>query len=174
MSMLMRPNANEYPHYFESYINEVPEGEVSAFLEQQIEDAYRQFGNLSEEQGLYRYAEGKWSIKEVLGHITDTERIMSYRLLRIARGDTTPLPEFSEELFVNNANFDNRSIEDLLDDFTSVRSSTLSLISHLSDEAWLRIGTFSGQQGSARALAFIVAGHALHHFNVIRERYLQV
>lgn len=172
--MLVRPNANEYPHYFESYINEVPEGELSAFLEQQIEEARSQFGNLSEELGRFRYAEGKWSIKEVLGHITDTERIMSYRLLRIARGDTTPLPAFSEELFVNNANFDNRTIQDLLDEFAIVRSSTLYLMSHLSDEAWLRIGTFSGQQGSARALAFIMAGHALHHFNVIRDRYLQV
>lgn len=172
--MLSRPNANEYPHYFESYINKVPEGELRAFLGQQIEDAWSQLSNLSEEQGCFRYAEGKWSAKEVLGHITDTERIMSYRLLRIARGDTTPLPGFNEELFVSHANFDSRTVEDLFDEFTIVRTATLSLMNHLSDEAWLRMGAFSGEQGSARALAYIIAGHALHHFNVIRERYLQV
>ncbi|MMZ64249.1 hypothetical protein D1872_265590 [compost metagenome] len=98
---------------------------------------------------------------------------MSYRLLRIARGDTTPLPGFDEGLFVSHANFADRTVQDLLDEFAVVRTSTLSLMNHLTDEAWLRIGNFSGSNGSARSLAYIIAGHALHHFKIIQERYIQ-
>lgn len=171
--MLARPLTGEFPDHFEGYINEVPEGSVLALLQAQIEEAQASFGSLTEEQGSFRYAEGKWSLKEVLGHISDTERVMSYRLLRIARGDTTPLPGFEEELFVSHANFDNRTVQDLLDEFAVVRTSTISLVKHLTDEAWLRVGSYSGDNGSARGLVYIIAGHALHHFKIINERYIQ-
>ncbi|MNE28727.1 DinB superfamily protein [compost metagenome] len=170
--MLNKPLAGEYAEYFGGYINKVPEGQVLELLHDQIGQAREQFGSLSEEQGNFRYAEGKWSLKEVLGHIADTERVMSYRLLRIARGDKTPLQGFNEELFVNHANSDDRSVQELLEEFAIVRTSTLSLMQHLTDDAWLRTGTFSDNNGSARALAYIMAGHALHHFNIIQDRYL--
>ncbi|GIP57847.1 DinB family protein [Paenibacillus woosongensis] len=169
---LSKPQSGEYLEHFEEYIREVPEGELISLLELQPEEAMLKLGTLSDEAGNYKYAEGKWSLKEVLGHITDTERVMSYRLLRIARGDKTPLPGFNEELFVSHANFERLSIQQLLKDFTTVRKATLSLIRQLDDEAWQRAGTASGGPVSSRALAYIIAGHAIHHFRIIRERYL--
>ncbi|WP_410768103.1 DinB family protein [Fontibacillus sp. BL9] len=171
--MLEKPQTGEYATHFETYIQKVPEGNLPSLLEKQVDEVIRLLGNLSEEDGAYRYAEGKWSLKEVLGHISDTERIMSYRLLRIARGDTTPLPGFEENLFVSHAHSDRLSVNELLQDFAAVRIATLSLIRQLDDEAWERIGTFSDNPGSARALAYIIAGHAIHHFAIIQERYLQ-
>jgi len=169
---LSKPQPEEYLEHFEPYIREVPEGELISLLELQPEEAMLKLGALSNEAGNYKYAEGKWSLKEVLGHITDTERVMSYRLLRIARGDQTPLPGFNEELFVNHANFERLSIQQLLKDFITVRNSTLSLVRQLDGEAWQRVGTASGGPVSSRALAYIIAGHAIHHFRIIRERYL--
>lgn len=169
---LSKPQSGEYAEHFEDYIREVPEGQLLSLLELQPEEAMLKLGSLSEEAGSYRYAEGKWSLKEVLGHVTDTERVMCYRLLRIARGDQTPLPGFEEELFVSHANFDRLSILQLLKDFSTVRKSTLSLVRQLEDEAWLRTGTASGETVSSRALAYLIAGHAIHHFRIIRERYL--
>lgn len=171
--MLEKPQAGEYAAHFEPYIQKVPEGNLSSLLEKQVDEVIQRLGQITEEQGSYRYAEGKWSLKEVLGHISDTERIMSYRLLRIARGDTTPLPGFEENLFVTHAHADRQTVNALLQDFAAVRIATLSLIRQLDDEAWARIGTFSDHPGSARALAYIIAGHSIHHFNIIEERYLQ-
>lgn len=169
---LSKPQIGEYPEHFEEYIREVPESQLLSLLELQPEEAMLKLGTLSEEAGKYKYAEGKWSLKEVLGHITDTERVMSYRLLRIARGDKTPLPGFSEELFVSHANFDRLSIIQLLKDFSTVRNATLTLARQLDDEAWQRTGTACGETISSKALAYIIAGHAKHHFRIIRERYL--
>lgn len=169
---LSKPQPGEYAAHFEEYIREVPEGQLMSLLELQPEEAMLKLGTLSDEAGNYKYAEGKWSLKEVLGHISDTERVMSYRLLRIARGDKTPLPGFDEELFVSHANFERLSILQLLKEFSLVRSSTLSLVRQLDDEAWQRIGTASGEPVSSRALAYIIAGHATHHFRIIRERYM--
>lgn len=169
---LSKPQLGEYPEHFEEYIREVPESQLLSLLELQPEEAMLKLGTLSEEAGNYKYDEGKWSLKEVLGHINDTERVMSYRLLRIARGDKTPLPGFSEELFVSHANFDRLSIIQLLKDFSTVRNATLTLARQLDDEAWQRTGTASGELISSRALAYLIAGHAKHHFRIIRERYL--
>lgn len=171
--MLEKPQAGEYATHFEPYIQKVPEGNLPSLLEKQVDEVIQRLGQITEEQGSYRYAEGKWSLKEVLGHISDTERIMSYRLLRIARGDTTPLPGFEENLFVSHAHADRQTVNALLQDFAAVRIATLSLIRQLDDEAWARIGTFSDHPGSARALAYIIAGHSIHHFDIIEERYLQ-
>ncbi|WP_110932211.1 DinB family protein [Paenibacillus bouchesdurhonensis] len=169
---LSKPQLGEYPEHFEEYIREVPESQLLSLLELQPEEAMLKLGTLSEEAGNYKYDEGKWSLKEVLGHINDTERVMSYRLLRIARGDKTPLPGFSEELFVSHANFDRLSIIQLLKDFSTVRNATLTLARQLDDEAWQRTGTASDELISSRALAYLIAGHAKHHFRIIRERYL--
>lgn len=172
--MLTRPQDGEFFSHFQVYIDQVPEGDLLELIEQQPEQLLLELGEISEEQGNFRYADGKWSLKEVLGHMVDTERIMSYRLLRIARGDTTPLPGFQEELFVSNGQFDQRSVTEILQDFSVVRKSTLSLVQNLDDTAWVRMGTASGGPVSARALAYIIYGHALHHFKIIRERYLEV
>ncbi|WP_019636182.1 DinB family protein [Paenibacillus fonticola] len=171
--IVSKPGPGEYPDYFEGYIHKVPDGQLLSLLEFQPEEAMLKLGTLSEENGNYKYADGKWSLKEVLGHINDTERIMSYRLLRIGRGDCTPLSGFDEELFVRHGHFDRLSIVQLLKDFAAVRNSTLSLVRQLDEEDWQRIGNANGGPVSARALVFIIAGHAIHHFKIIRERYLQ-
>ncbi|GGH26061.1 DinB family protein [Paenibacillus segetis] len=172
--MLIRPQEGEFLSHFQVYIDQVPEGDLLVLFQQQPEQLLQELSVISDEQANFRYAEGKWSLKEVLGHIADTERIMSYRLLRIARGDTTPLPGFEEGLFVSNGQFDQRSVTELLQDFVVVRKSTLSLVQNLDDSAWIRIGTASGGPVSVRALAYIIYGHALHHFKIIRERYFEV
>jgi hypothetical protein len=171
--MLSRPQTGEYAGHFETYIQKVPEGDLLAFLEAQPKLLREQWAGSSEEQANYRYAEGKWSVKEVLGHIADTERVMQYRLLRIARGDTTPLPGFDEELFARHATFNGQSIEELLHGFEIVRESTLVLARQLNDDAWVRRGTVSGGPASARAFAYILAGHAEHHAQILEERYIR-
>ncbi|GIP48113.1 hypothetical protein J53TS2_17040 [Paenibacillus sp. J53TS2] len=171
--MLTRPQTGEYAEHFAPYINEVPEGDLLAFLESQTKQLREEWGGASETQANYRYAEGKWSVKEVLGHMADTERIMSYRMLRIARGDTTPLAGFDEELYARHAGFDRLSLEELLRGFEIVREATLVLARQLYDAAWARTGTAAGGPASARAFAYILAGHAQHHTRILSERYTQ-
>lgn len=171
--MLERPQNGEYGSHFEPYIEKVPDVDLASLLESQIEEFIQLLSGISEEQAKFRYAEGKWSLKEVLGHVADTERIMSYRLLRVARGDKTPLPGFEENLFVAHSKANSRSINDLLQDFAAVRIATLSLFRQLDDEAWTRVGSVSGHDCSATALAYIIAGHAIHHIGIVQERYLR-
>ncbi|HWK90182.1 MAG TPA: DinB family protein, partial [Longimicrobium sp.] len=142
------------------------------YLRRQMEEAAALARGLSAEQAAHRYAEGKWSIKQVLGHVIDAERIFAYRLLRIGRGDATPLPGFDENPYVDAANFDARTAADLAAELEHVRQSTLDLLRHLDDGALARRGTASGFEVSARALAWIIAGHMHHHLALIRERYL--
>ncbi|USB34549.1 DinB family protein [Paenibacillus sp. YPG26] len=171
---LQRPLKGEFSAYYESYIQDLPEGEILAYLQSQLNEFGGQLKHLSEEKANFRYAEGKWSIKEVLGHISDTERIMSYRLLRIARGDNTPLAGFNESDYVAYAGSERFNLSDLLAEFSIVRTATLDLANRLDDEAWQRTGIANGAQVSARAIIYIIAGHAAHHLKLIRERYLQL
>jgi hypothetical protein len=127
---------------------------------------------LSEEQGNSRYEPGKWSIKELVGHINDAERIFGYRALRIARGDQTPLPGFEQDDFIAGANFDACTLADLTTEFELIRRSNLAMFKQLGDEAWVRRGTASDNTISVRALAYIIAGHEVHHLNILRSRYL--
>jgi uncharacterized damage-inducible protein DinB len=126
---------------------------------------------LTEEQAAHRYAEGKWSLKQLLGHVTDTERIMAYRLLCISRGDQTPLPGFDENTYVRGAAFDSHVLSDLLAEFTAVRRATMALVRGLSPEQLQRVGTANGGGVSAAGLVYLIAGHARHHLNIVRERY---
>ncbi|NQX65070.1 DinB family protein [Paenibacillus alba] len=171
--MLQRPDQEEYNSYFETYISQVPEGDYHSFLQNQLDTIIALFAEMSEEKALLRYAPDKWSLKELLIHITDTERIMSYRMLRIARGDTTSLPGFDQDIFIANTNFDVLSIRDLLQDFQAVRQATFTLLTTIAESAWERRGVSSDHPISARALAYIIAGHAQHHLNVVHTRYLQ-
>ncbi|MCL6458734.1 MAG: DinB family protein [Gorillibacterium sp.] len=170
--MNIRPANTEYSPYHEQYISEVPEGDIIGILTQSLEATVQLLSNLSEDKGNARYAPGKWSLKEVLGHINDNERIMSYRLLRIARGDATPLAGYDQDELMKGVSFDSCTLASLVEEYTYLRRSTLSLLHGLSEEAWARRGIVGGGEISAKAWAYIIAGHELHHLKVIKERYL--
>jgi hypothetical protein len=171
-SVIARPEANEYAAYYEKYVALVPDGHIVELLQQQLEKTLALLGGLTEEQGNYRYAPDKWSIKELLGHVCDTERIFAYRALRFARNDKNPLAGFEQDGYIANADFDSCRLSDLVTEFEFVRKSSLSLLRHLPEEAWLRHGVASDNEVSVRALAYILAGHELHHLKVLSERYL--
>lgn len=172
--MLARPEKDEYAPYYESYVALVPEGDLQVILEQQLQDTIALLQQVTEEQGEYRYDTGKWSLKEVIGHIADTERITSYRLLRIARGDSTPLAGFDENAYIQGANFGSQSLQERIDDLIAVRQATLSLFRSLTSEAWIRRGTANNYPATPRSIAYFIAGHELHHRNIIKERYLHI
>lgn len=167
-----QPEANEYAPYYGKYVVLVPQGDVVATLSRQLEETLAVLGGLSEAQGDSRYEPGKWSIKELVGHITDSERIFGQRAFRFARGDEQPLPGFEQDDYVRAAGFDNRQLKDLIEEFELVRRANLSLFRSLDESAWLRRGTASDAQVSVRALAYIMAGHVVHHLNILRTRYL--
>lgn len=168
----MKPANGEYPAYYRNYINLVKEGSLKEILLKQLEEMTILISHVNEEQAYYRYAEGKWTLKEVIGHITDTERIMAYRLLRFARGDQTALAGYDDESYVLEATFHSRSIPDLLEEFIAVRHSTISLIKSLPEKSWNRKGIANNGEISVAALAYIIAGHELHHRRIIEEKYL--
>ena len=168
---LPRPGPGEAPPFQEEYIAEVTGENVGEQLVSQLADLERLCSTLDDAAALGRYSPGKWSIKEILGHLSDAERIFSYRLLRIARADTTPLPGFDENAYVPPARFDERPLRALLAEFRAVRLATMALIAGIPAEAWSRSGEASGHLVSARALAYVILGHAAHHLGVLRRRY---
>lgn len=153
------------------YVARVPGADAWPVLVAQVEEVQQQLGALPEQRALYRYAAAKWSVKEVLGHLADAERVYGYRALRFARSDPTPLPGFDENLYVPAGRFDLRPVSELLEDWRSVRASTLALFRGLDGEALLRSGVANGNLITVRALAWVAAGHTLHHLGVLRERY---
>ena len=167
-----RPLAGEFLPYFGTYIDKVPDGDVIAVLESSIGTTRKVLAAVSEERAGYRYAEGKWSIKEVIGHMSDTERIFTYRLLTFARGDAGPQPGFDETSYTPAQQSDRVPFAWLLDEFTAVRVATLALLKVLPPEAWERRGVASTHTLSVRASAWIIAGHEIHHRRVLEERYL--
>jgi DinB family protein len=167
-----KPDSTEYAPYFEKYVALVPEGEIVATLDTQIESALSLIRGLSEAQAEHRYAPGKWSVKEVVGHLIDAERIFAYRALRFARNDSTPLPGFDENSFVANAGFGSRSLADLANEFEYTRKSNVYLFRGLDGAASLRRGVSNNNEISVRALAYCIAGHELHHLEILRTRYL--
>lgn len=166
-----RPAADEAAPYYHGYIAKVSGENVVEQLTDQLAEVERLFGALDDAAALARYLPGKWSVKEVLGHLTDVERIFSYRLLRIGRGDVTPLPGFDENAYVPPARFDERPLRDLTSEFRAVRLSSVALVNGLPSTSWSRSGHASGKPVSARALVYIMVGHVSHHFGVLRERY---
>ncbi len=166
-----RPEADEIPPHFVGYISKVTESDPVAALAAQIDVTAALLRGLSEADALQRYAPGKWSVKEVVGHLADTERIMAYRALRVARGDETPLPGFDENAYVPPAKFDARPLADLLTDFRTVRSATLALFRSFDADAWRRRGTASGKPISVRAVGFMIPGHERHHVEILKTRY---
>jgi uncharacterized damage-inducible protein DinB len=173
MSLIRRPEENEFPPSGKVYVSQVDSDDVVQALTEQIGKTATLLRSVGEEKAMAAYAPGKWSIKQVLGHMSDTERIFAYRVLRIARGDATPLAGFEQNEYVPNAGSNERTIQDLLQEFATVRESTLTLVRGLPAEAWDRFGTASGSSVSVRGVVFMIAGHELHHRKLLEERYLK-
>lgn len=171
--MLKKPEINEYPPYYKEYVNHVPDGELLQILDDQKKETKELLKDLSEETAEYQYAPGKWTIKEVIGHITDTERIMCYRLLSIARGEKGMLPGYTDDDYVKSGQFNRFSLSDLLHHQALVRQHTILLLSSLDEEALGQRGNANGSEVTARAIAYIIAGHEIHHRRFIKERYLR-
>jgi len=154
-----------------AYIALVPEDDVLSAMEQQSSATLKLLASLEEVKASYRYATGKWSVKEVIGHISDAERVLSYRALAIARGETQSLPGFDEESYVANANFDSWRIGDLSEQYALLRRSNIVLFRNLPNDAWKHRGTANDQPVTVRALAYSIVGHERHHLAILRERY---
>ncbi len=168
---MKRPQPTEYAEYYANYISKVPGSDILSVLESQRLQMLQLFSGRSERDGSFRYAAGKWTVKEVLGHITDTERIFTYRALRFARGDQTPLPGFEQNDYVRSGAFGGRTLAGLAEEFGAVRSASIALFRSFNDEAWTRRGMADQKEVTVRALAFITAGHQMHHRMILEERY---
>jgi len=169
----LRPQPGENAPYYDRYITLVPGNDILAALEDQRRQMLLLLSGRTEAEGDLRYAPEKWSLKEVLGHLNDTERIMSYRALRIARGDATPIEGFEQDDYVRNGPFQQRPLADLIEDYIAVRRATVSLFRNLDEPAWTRRGTAADNEVTVRALAYIIAGHELHHRKILEEKYLR-
>ena len=166
------PATSEYAPYYGKYVSLIPEGDILETLAQQLDSSLVLLRGIDEEKAVYRYAPGTWSIKELVGHIIDAERIFAYRALRFARGDETELSGFEQDGYVLNGSFDAYRMAELAREFELVRGANLLMLKHLDEAAWQRRGVASGSEVTVRALAFIMAGHEKHHMEILRTRYL--
>jgi hypothetical protein len=171
MLTLPRVLPDEAAPFYRPYIAACPDGQVGIRLESQTRELEELCAGLTESGAMFRYADGKWTVKEVIGHLFDTERVFAYRLLRVARGDETELPGFDENGYAPEGQFNQRSLESLISEFALQRTSTLALVNGIPPPAWPRAGTANGFRISARALAYIIPGHTAHHYQLFRERY---
>jgi hypothetical protein len=169
--MLARPGSDEFLEYYGRYIDQVPQGDLLSILDQQRTGMRQALGHLPPDRAGYRYAPDKWTIADVVQHLSDAERIFAYRALRIARGDETPLPSWDENAYAARTDTSRLSIPVLLDDWEAARGSTLSLFRTFDDAMWTNRGIASGHTITPRALAYIVAGHTVHHLTILHERY---
>lgn len=173
MLTLSRPGTDEYAPGFADYVAEIGDGEdIVATLASQLQQVVTRLGAVPATGGDYRYAPGKWSLKEVIGHLSDTERVFAYRALSIARGDPAALPVFDDQAWVAQMGAGDRTLADIVEEFGIVRQASLALFRHLPAAAWTRRGIASGQPASVRAMAWVMAGHARHHLEVVEARYL--
>jgi hypothetical protein len=170
--MSARPQPDEAADYYSLYIDRVPGDDVVAALAAQSDEAVAFLSEISEEQSLHRYAPEKWSMRELLGHVNDTERVFMFRVMWFARGFSDPLPSFDQEIGFEAADSDKVSWASHIDEFRAIRSATLAFFRNMPAEAWPRSGVASGNRVTVRALAYITAGHVSHHLAILRERYL--
>ena len=168
---LGQPLESEYAPDYQGYVAHVSEDEILPVLRSQLDALDVLLGRVGPERETFRYAEGKWSIREIVGHLIDGERVFGYRAFCIARGESQNLPGFEQNDYILTAPYDRIDLEDLLAELRLVRLSNIAMLRNLDEEAWMRIGTANDNQVSVRALAFIMAGHARHHMGVLRERY---
>ncbi|MEW6701774.1 MAG: DinB family protein [Bacteroidota bacterium] len=169
---MQQPNKDEYAAYYQTYVEKVPEGNIIKILKKQTNEVKKLFKNVSKKKSLFRYSPEKWSVREVLGHIIDTERIFAYRALRFARSEQKDLPAFDENEYIRQSNYHVIKLANLVDEFCALRKSNLLMLKNFSDEMWLRKGTANNNSFTVRAMAYIMAGHVNHHLNVLREKYL--
>jgi len=169
---MKRPEENEYSKYYNQYVNTVKGNNVIAVLEDLSESTFTFLSKIPEEKGNYRYSDGKWSVKEVVGHLIDTERVMTYRALRFARNDKQELSGFDQDDYVKNTDFGKRTLKNLAYELRSLKKADLFLYKSFNDEELTRSGIANGVSVTVNALLYIIAGHELHHLNIIKERYL--
>lgn len=169
--VISRPQASEYAPYYDRYISLIQDNDILTTLDQQRRQMVQLLSGLSEADGNFRYAPEKWSAKEVLGHVCDTERIFAYRALRISRGDTTPIEGFEQDDYVRNGPFGRRPIADAIEDYIAVRRATISLLRNLEEAAWSRRGVANKNEVTVRAIAYLIAGHELHHRRILEQKY---
>lgn len=170
--MLRRPTPDDHPAYFQHYVDLVPEDDVLAVLEAQLDERRDLIGSLSEAQAGRRYEPGKWSIREIFGHLCDAERVFAYRALSLARGETVSMPGFDHDAWIGTAGHDGRSLASLEHEWAMTRHASLTLFASFDDEAWARTGTCNDKHTAVVSLPFLIAGHERHHVNVINSRYL--
>jgi hypothetical protein len=168
---IVAPPAGEYDRAFAGYVAQVTEADIFPLLESQLSDLASRAKSITADQETYRYAEGKWSVREVLGHLVDGERVFGYRAFCISRGDQTNLPSFEENDYVATSVYHEQPVARLVEEFIAVRRTNLLFLSRLDEKGWLRIGKANSRPISVRALAYIMVGHPRHHFNVLHERY---
>ena len=173
MTPIGRPDSSEYAAYYGRYISLIPDGDIVAILEQQRASTAALLASLSDAQGDHRYAPGKWTIKELVGHVTDTERVFSYRAAHFSRSDPAPLPSMEQEIWSAGAESSRRTLASLSEELGAVRAATLALVKSLSPAQAMRKGIASNNEVSVRALAYLCAGHQEHHVRILKERYLK-
>ena len=166
------PEISEYKEDYEDYVSLVEETNIVSAMQKQLIEVENLFASISEEKGEFAYAEGKWTIKELLGHLINGERVFSYRALRISRGDQTPLPGFDQDLLTDNGNFNSISLTDLIKEFSYLCQADIIFFQNLDDEAWERTGTVNDNPASVRALAYNMVNHVRHHIDILRSHYL--
>jgi uncharacterized damage-inducible protein DinB len=171
VALEMPPAPDSYAPFYAGYVARVPSGNIIDVMDEHFARHLAALRGIPSDKEQYRYAPEKWSVRECVGHMCDTERVFSYRLLRIARADETPLPGFDENLFAQTAGHDAVPLTELLHEYSVVHQATLALVRHLPAAAWDRLGNASGKPVSVRALAHITVGHELHHMAIFRERY---
>ena len=169
---MSRPQPAEYDPYYQKYISLVPENDIVPALEMQMDEFTERLKGVPEEKGTFTYADGKWTIKEVLSHLIDGERIFAYRVLRIARGDRTPIEGFEQDGYIENSHANQRSILELLEEFKLLRRANVIFFESLEADDWTRVGIANNVEISVRSLAWIMVGHIRHHCAILNERYL--
>ena len=173
MAQINRPSTSEHAPYYSRYIDLVPEGNILRILEAQNEETIRTLSGLTEEKALFRYAPGKWSVKEVVGHVIDTERVFGFRAFAFSRGDKNAFPGMEQNEYAQGANYEERSLREILDEFAEVRKGNLRFFRTLNESMLTRVGKASGFEFTVRSTIYIIAGHELHHASVLRDRYLK-
>lgn len=169
---MKRPELNEYAEYYHTYVRQIPEGDIISTLQEQIESTRQFLENIPEAKGDYRYAPGKWSVKDVVGHVLDIERVFAFRALMFARNDPGPFPSVEQDDIVRAANFGARTLQDLTQELWHLRWANIVLFRSFDDEISLRRGVASNFEFTVRAIAYVIAGHERHHMKVLGERYL--
>lgn len=167
-----RPETSEHAEYYSGYISKVPGADIMSVFQQQLDSTVALIRGLDESKGNYRYETGKWTVKELLGHVIDAERVFAYRALVFSRNDKAALPGFDQEPWAQHANYANLTLQDIAAEFDSVRRASIFLFRHLDGAAWDRRGVGNNKEMTVRAAAFVIAGHTQHHIDVLKSRYL--